>query len=187
MRHLNSTVSVVRRAPVTTLATIATLAAILSGCASFSGIDAHATLQPAQSLETALSLPDQGGTWPNTQWPLHFGGVALQVLVDERLAERAEKLGVELVCALRALNSPLIIDVRGMGLLVGVEIDAKFASAREVCEVLLRHGVLSKDTHHTVVRFAPPLTMNSAELAEAMISVKSAFVELEKARVKKVA
>ena len=86
MRHLNSTVSVVRRAPVTTLATIAALAAILSGCASFSGIDAHATLQPAQSLETALSLPDQGGTWPNTQWPLQFGGVALQVLVDEALS-----------------------------------------------------------------------------------------------------
>ena len=130
---------------------------------------------------------DHGSTFGGNPLACAVGKAALQVLVDERLAERAEKLGVELMCALSALNSPLIIDVRGMGLLVGVEIDAKFASAREVCEVLLRHGVLSKDTHHTVVRFAPPLTMNSAELAEAMISVKSAFVELEKARVKKVA
>ena len=130
---------------------------------------------------------DHGSTFGGNPLACAVGKAALQVLVDERLAERAEKLGVELMCALRALNSPLIVDVRGMGLLVGVEIDAKFASAREVCEVLLRHGVLSKDTHHTVVRFAPPLTMTSAELAEAMTNVKSAFVELENARVKKVA
>ena len=69
-----------------TFATIVTLAAFLSGCASFSGIDTHATLQPAQELETALSLPDQGGAWPSVQWPLQFGGVPLQALVDEALA-----------------------------------------------------------------------------------------------------
>ena len=130
---------------------------------------------------------DHGSTFGGNPLACAVGKAALQVLVDARLAERAEKLGVELMSALRALNSSLIVDVRGMGLLVGVEIDAKYASAREVCEVLLRHGVLSKDTHHTVVRFAPPLTMTSAELAEAMTSVKAAFVELEKARVKKVA
>ena len=130
---------------------------------------------------------DHGSTFGGNPLACAVGKAALQVLVDARLAERAEKLGVELMSALRALNSSLIVDVRGMGLLVGVEIDAKCASAREVCEVLLRHGVLSKDTHHTVVRFAPPLTMTSAELAEAMTSVKAAFVELEKARVKKVA
>ena len=130
---------------------------------------------------------DHGSTFGGNPLACAVGKAALQVLFEEQLAERAEKRGVELMFALRALNSPLIVDVRGMGLLVGVEIDARFASAREVCEVLLRHGVLSKDTHHTVVRFAPPLTMTSTELAEAMTNVKSAFVELENARVKKVA
>ena len=130
---------------------------------------------------------DHGSTFGGNPLACAVGKAALQVLVDERLSERAAQLGRELMNALRAMKSPLIVDVRGMGLLIGVEIDAKLASAREVCEVLLRHGVLSKDTHHTVVRFAPPLTMTSVELAEAMINVQSAFAELEHARLQKVA
>ena len=130
---------------------------------------------------------DHGSTFGGNPLACAVGTAALQVLVDERLSERAEQLGVELMSALRALKSPLIVDVRGLGLLIGVEIDAKLASAREVCEVLLKHGVLSKDTHHTVVRFAPPLTITTAELAEAMASVKAAFVELERTRLQKVA
>ncbi len=130
---------------------------------------------------------DHGSTFGGNPLACAVGKAALQVLVDEHLSERAEQLGVELMNALRALQSPFVVDVRGKGLLVGVEIDAKLASAREVCEVLLKHGVLSKDTHHTVVRFAPPLTMSSAELAEAMINVRSAFAELEHTRLQKVA
>lgn len=130
---------------------------------------------------------DHGSTFGGNPLACAVGKAALQVLVDERLSERAEQLGVELMSALRALQSPFVVDVRGKGLLVGVEIDAKLASARDVCEVLLKHGVLSKDTHHTVVRFAPPLTMSSAELAEAMINVRSAFSELEHTRLQKVA
>ena len=130
---------------------------------------------------------DHGSTFGGNPLACAVGKAALQVLVDEHLSERAEQLGVELMNALRALQSPFVVDVRGKGLLVGVEVDAKLASAREVCEVLLKHGVLSKDTHHTVVRFAPPLTMSSAELAEAMINVRSAFAELEHTRLQKVA
>ena len=130
---------------------------------------------------------DHGSTFGGNPLACAVGKAALQVLVDEHLSERAEQLGVELMHALRALQSPFVVDVRGKGLLVGVEIDAKLASARDVCEVLLKHGVLSKDTHHTVVRFAPPLTMSSAELAEAMINVRSAFAELEHTRLQKVA
>lgn len=130
---------------------------------------------------------DHGSTFGGNPLACAVGKAALQVLVDEHLSERAEQLGVELMNALRALQSPFVVDVRGKGLLVGVEIDAKLASARDVCEVLLKHGVLSKDTHHTVVRFAPPLTMSSAELAEAMINVRSAFAELEHTRLQKVA
>ena len=130
---------------------------------------------------------DHGSTFGGNPLACAVGKAALQVLVDEHLSERAEQLGVELMNALRDLQSPFVVDVRGKGLLIGVEIDAKLASAREVCEVLLKHGVLSKDTHHTVVRFAPPLTMSSAELAEAMINVRSAFAELEHTRLQKVA
>lgn len=130
---------------------------------------------------------DHGSTFGGNPLACAVGRMALQVLVEERLSERADGLGKELIRELKSWTSPLIRDVRGKGLLVGVEIDPAYASAREVCEKLLKYGVLSKDTHHTVVRFAPPLTMTPAELHEALVRVKTAFGELEHERVKKVA
>ena len=102
--------------------------------------------------------------------------------LDENLSERAEILGKEMMEELKAINSPLVKEVRGMGLLVGVEINPEIASAREVCEMLLKHGVLSKDTHQTVVRFAPPLTMTAEELSDAMKRVRAAVNELDQPR-----
>ena len=69
---------------------------------------------------------------------------------------------------LRAIKSPALKDVRGRGLWVGAEIDPDYASAREVCERLLAKGVLSKDTHGTVVRLAPPLVIAKADLDTAL-------------------
>ena len=121
---------------------------------------------------------DHGSTFGGNPLACAVGRTALEVLVDENLSERAEILGKEMMEELKAINSPLIKEVRGMGLLVGVEINPEIASAREVCEMLLKHGVLSKDTHQTVVRFAPPLTMTSEELSDAMTRVRAAFSEL---------
>jgi ornithine--oxo-acid transaminase len=89
------------------------------------------------------------------------GEAALDLLVRERLSERARVRGDELLAKLRAIEHPAIAEVRGKGLLIGVEIDPAVASARTVCEGLLARGVLSKDTHGTVVRFAPPLVVES--------------------------
>jgi len=58
----------------------------------------------------------------------------------------------------------MIVDVRGKGLLVGLEIDTRRASARQFVETLLRHGVLSKDTHGTVARLAPPLIIDREQV-----------------------
>jgi ornithine--oxo-acid transaminase len=85
----------------------------------------------------------------------------VDLLVRERLSERARVRGDELLAKLRALDHPAIAEVRGKGLLIGVEIDPAVASARTVCEGLLARGVLSKDTLGTVVRFAPPLVVES--------------------------
>ena len=71
---------------VTRIVAAATVTLCLFGCASFGGIDSHATIQPAQAMETTLSLPDQGGAWPGLQWPTQFGGAPLQALIDEALA-----------------------------------------------------------------------------------------------------
>ena len=107
---------------------------------------------------------DHGSTFGGNPLAAAVGEAALDLLVRERLSERARVRGDELLAKLRAIDHPAIVEVRGKGLLIGVEIDPAFASARAVCEGLLERGVLSKDTHGTVVRFAPPLVVESEHL-----------------------
>jgi ornithine--oxo-acid transaminase len=66
-------------------------------------------------------------------------------------------------------------DVRGRGLWVGVEVDGNVVSARAVCDALLENGVLSKDTHGTVLRFAPPLTITRDEIDWGMERIERVF------------
>ncbi len=89
---------------------------------------------------------------------------ALNVIEEERLVERSAVLGAHLLARLRAIDSPLIRAVRGRGLWVGVDLDPARVSARKVVERLAERGVLSKETHETVIRFAPPLTIARAAL-----------------------
>lgn len=102
---------------------------------------------------------DHGSTFGGNPLAAAVGSAALALLEREQLAQRAHEQGEYLMARLRALALPAITEVRGRGLLVGVQIDPAFASAREVCERLMHEGVLTKDTHHTVVRLAPPLVI----------------------------
>ena len=105
-----------------------------------------------------------GSTFGGNPLAAAVGLEALCIIEEEKLVERAETLGTHLMERLRGLNSPLIRDIRGRGLLVGVEIDPVHASARHVVEELMRRGVLSKETHDTVIRLAPPLVISQADL-----------------------
>ncbi len=96
---------------------------------------------------------------------------ALQVIEDEHLVERSAALGEHLIGRLRDVASesrPLIRAVRGRGLWVGVDVDPAHAGARELVERLAARGVLSKETHETVIRFAPPLTISRELIDEAV-------------------
>jgi ornithine aminotransferase len=84
---------------------------------------------------------------------------ALQVIENEQLVARSAALGAHMVERLRAIDSPLVRAVRGRGLWAGVDLDPAQVSARQVVERLAVRGVLTKDTHETVIRFAPPLTI----------------------------
>ncbi|MGH8629416.1 MAG: aminotransferase class III-fold pyridoxal phosphate-dependent enzyme, partial [Burkholderiales bacterium] len=68
----------------------------------------------------------------------------------------------------------------GRGLLIGVEIDTSRLTARDACEVLLEHGILTKDTHDTVLRFAPPLVITREEIDEAVRGIRAGFAAMEK-------
>ena len=104
---------------------------------------------------------------------------ALDVLDDEQLCQRSRDLGGWLLHELAAIDSPLIREVRGRGLYIGVEIDAARMPARRVVDRLLVRGILSKDTHGTVVRIAPPLNVAQADLTWAVGELRDVLRELE--------
>ena len=121
---------------------------------------------------------DHGSTFGGNPLAAAVGQAALELLERERLAERAREQGDYLMAQLRALAHPAITEVRGKGLLIGVEIDPAFASARVVCEALMHEGVLTKDTHDTVVRLAPPLTIERAQIDFAVNALKRVLASL---------
>jgi ornithine--oxo-acid transaminase len=111
---------------------------------------------------------DHGSTFGGNPLAAAVGDAALRLLVEENLAERACVLGAYLILRLRALAHPAITQVRGRGLLVGIEIEPGFAGARQVCEGLMEEGVLTKDTHGTVVRLAPPLIVTREQIDQTV-------------------
>lgn len=121
---------------------------------------------------------DHGSTFGGSPLAAAVGLEALNVLVEEQLPERAAQLGAYFFNRLRALTSPLITQVRGRGLLIGIEINPAYCGARAVCEGLLRRGVLSKETHHTVVRLAPPLVIEAAQLDTVVAALGETLAEL---------
>jgi ornithine--oxo-acid transaminase len=122
---------------------------------------------------------DHGSTFAGNPLSAAVGLEALNLLVEEKLPQRAAALGEYLLAQLRTIKSPLIRDLRGRGLLIALELDTAHMSARAACEVFLEHGVLTKDTHGTVLRFAPPLTITREEIDDAVGRIRAALADLE--------
>lgn len=107
---------------------------------------------------------DHGSTFGGNPLAAAIGIAALDVLVNEKLAEKAEELGNYFMKKLREIDSPHIKEIRGKGLLIGVEIKESSGKAMDFCMKLMKEGVLCKDTHHQVMRFAPPLVITKEEI-----------------------
>ena len=107
---------------------------------------------------------DHGSTFGGYPIAAAIGLEALNLIEEEDLCARAERMRHYLMEQLAGIESPLVKTLRRKGLLIGMEIHADTASARTVCEALMAHGVLSKETHETVVRFAPPLVISKVEI-----------------------
>jgi ornithine--oxo-acid transaminase len=114
---------------------------------------------------------DHGSTFGGNPLAAAVGAAALDVLFKENLIKRAEELGAYFRESLSKIKSPIISDVRGKGLLIGLEINSSYYSAREICLRLLKQGVLSKETHHTVIRFAPPLIITKEQIDDVIKKV----------------
>ena len=89
---------------------------------------------------------------------------ALRIIEEENLAGRAAELGGWFIEQLRAIESPHVDHVRGKGLLIGVVLKAEVGGARPFCERLMEEGLLCKETHRDVIRFAPPLVVEKEDL-----------------------
>ena len=104
---------------------------------------------------------DHGSTFGGNPLACAVARAALQVLIDEKLIERSAELGAYFLARLQTLRSPIIKEVRGRGLWIGVELTV---AARPYCERLMQDGMLCKETHDHVIRLAPPLVITREEL-----------------------
>ena len=111
---------------------------------------------------------DHGSTFGGNPLGAAIGLASLDVIIDEKLSQRSEELGGWFTEQLRGLDSPHVEEVRGQGLMIGVVIKESSGTARPFCEALEARGVLAKETHHQVIRFAPPLTITQEELEFAL-------------------
>jgi ornithine--oxo-acid transaminase len=94
------------------------------------------------------------------------------VIVEEGLPQRSAELGAWFMERLREVESPHVDHVRGKGLMIGVVIRNSSGPARPFCEALMDRGILAKETHHQVIRFAPPLTIDRETLEEALAEIE---------------
>ncbi|MEB3245684.1 MAG: ornithine--oxo-acid transaminase [Vampirovibrionales bacterium] len=115
---------------------------------------------------------DHGSTFGGNPLACAVAVAALDVLQDEKLAERAATLGPRMLANLKTLKNPVIKEVRGQGLMIGIELHEK---ARPYCEKIWQLGVLCKETHDNVIRFAPPLVIQEDELDWAFEQFKTVF------------
>jgi ornithine--oxo-acid transaminase len=130
-----------------------------------------------RELMRVFNPGSHGSTFGGNALAARIGLEALNVMADENLVENSRVMGDYLFERLRSMRSNFVVDVRGRGLWVGVEVDPSVVSGRAVCDALAREGVLSKDTHGTVLRFAPPLTITREEIDWGMERIERVFAQ----------
>jgi ornithine--oxo-acid transaminase len=115
---------------------------------------------------------EHGSTFGGSPMAAAIGVAALEVLEQENLAERGAELGEYFMAELRKIDAPVIKEVRGRGLLIGVELHPEAGGARRYCEMLQDEGILAKETHDHVIRFAPPLVIGKTDLDWALAIIE---------------
>jgi ornithine--oxo-acid transaminase len=114
---------------------------------------------------------DHGSTFGGNPLAAAIARESIKVLVEENLIENSFKLGEYFREKLRGIKSKHVKEIRGKGLFIGVELYPEAKGARRFCEVLMTKGVLCKETHDDVIRFAPPLVITKEEIDWAMVYI----------------
>ena len=111
---------------------------------------------------------DHGSTFGGNPLACAVARAALKVLTEEKLIENSAKLGSYMMDRLREISSPHVKEVRGKGLMIGVELHPQAGGARRFCEALQAKGLLCKETHEHVLRIAPPLIIQKPDIDWAL-------------------
>ncbi len=120
---------------------------------------------------------DHGSTYGGNPLGVAVACTALDVLIEENLVEHSAELGAYAIERLRNLDSPVINEIRGRGLWLGIELNPDAGGARRFCEALQQRGVLCKETHTHTIRLAPPLVITRQELDWALDRIEAVLIE----------
>ncbi len=129
-----------------------------------------------KEIMSVFTPGSHGSTFGGNPLACAIAEESLNVLLDEKLGERATKMGEYFVSRLKEVKSEKIKEIRSKGLLIGVEFHlGPNDTVRPICEKLMGQGVLAKDTHEKTIRFAPPLVITKEEIDWAMERIKPVF------------
>ncbi len=148
---------------------------LILGKALGGGLLPVSAVASSRDILGVLTPGTHGSTFGGMPLSCAVASEAIRVLQEEHLTERAAKLGAEMMDQLRAMNQPCVKEVRGRGLLIGVEIHRDAGKAKPYCKALKQAGLLCKDTHEQVIRFAPPLVIEKADLEWALERIAKVF------------
>ncbi len=146
---------------------------LILGKALGGGVYPVSVIAGSRELLLLFEAGEHGSTFGGNPLACAVAQEALDVLQEENLPERAAVMGEKFRKRLEELNSPYIKEIRGKGLLIGVELKEEYGPARPFCEKLMEKGLLCKETHESVIRFAPPLIISDEELDWSMKQIKS--------------
>jgi ornithine--oxo-acid transaminase len=138
---------------------------VILGKALGGGVYPVSAVLSSREVMDVFTPGDHGSTFGGNPLGAAVAQASLRVLENEKLPERALEMGAYFRAGLEAMNSPRVCEVRGKGLLIGLELDTM---ARPYCEQLKNVGVLCKETHDTVMRFAPPLVIEKSDIDWAL-------------------
>ncbi|MCC7450963.1 MAG: ornithine--oxo-acid transaminase [Anaerolineae bacterium] len=145
---------------------------IILGKALSGGYYPVSAVLSSAAIMSVFQPGDHGSTFGGNPLGAAVARAALRVLVDERLIENAAEMGAYFMDQLVAMNSPHVKEVRGRGLLIGVELKPEAGGARRFCQAMVDNGILCKETRINVLRFAPPLCITQDELDWALDRIR---------------
>lgn len=144
--------------------------AVIVGKALAGGFYPVSAVLASKEVLGVFNPGDHGSTFGGNPLACAIARTALRVLVSEKMIERSAELGAHFLDRLKALRSPHVTEVRGLGLWIGIELNKP---ARPFCEALKEQGILCKETHEKVIRIAPPLVITREEIGWAFDRIKN--------------